>query len=134
MRGISPVVAVVLLIAIAVIASVAVWFWVAPLTRQGEVDTVNRMLYVETCFGDALEIRSAVSITVENITYDIKMDPNAAPTGTQVILDRLDSYETRTFDIVNASNTSQTVDIRGMGTGKFTMYGQKMPPIIFNCY
>jgi flagellin-like protein len=38
-KGVSPVVATVLLIAIAVISSVAVWYWVAPLTSQQPTQT-----------------------------------------------------------------------------------------------
>lgn len=50
-KGVSPVVAIVLLIAIAVIAAVAVWFWVSPLTgRPATASTTQKTISIEKCW------------------------------------------------------------------------------------
>ena len=47
-KGVSPVVATVLLIAIAVISAVAVWYWVAPLTSAQPTPSTTQTAYVVT--------------------------------------------------------------------------------------
>ena len=47
-KGVSPVVATVLLIAIAVISAVAVWYWVAPLTSAQATPSTSQYGFVVT--------------------------------------------------------------------------------------
>jgi len=49
MKGVSPVVATVLLIAIAVVAAVGVWFWVAGLQNKPATPAETKMLQLESC-------------------------------------------------------------------------------------
>ena len=78
MKGISPVVAVVLLIAIAVIAAVAVWYWVSPLTgKPATASTTQIGLSVEQCIVDGvgnttqIRIRNNGGIAVTNKQFAI---------------------------------------------------------------
>ncbi len=47
-KGVSPVVATVLLIAIAVISAVAVWYWVAPLTSAQPTPSTTQSAFIVT--------------------------------------------------------------------------------------
>ncbi len=49
MKGVSPVVATVLLIAIAVVAAIGVWFWVAGLQNKPATPAETKMLQLEAC-------------------------------------------------------------------------------------
>ena len=68
-KGISPVVAVVLLIAIAVIASVGVWYWIGEFTDKPSVAGADKSMVVTECSGTA--------VFVQNIGND-KLDGSAA--------------------------------------------------------
>ena len=69
-KGVSPVVAAVLLIAIAVIAAVAVWYWVSPLTaRPATTGTTQMTISVERCYdGAELDIRNVGGIAIPAAT------------------------------------------------------------------
>ena len=76
-KGISPVVAVVLLIAIAVIASVAVWFWVSPLTaKPATASTTQKTLSIESCdaTNNRVFVRNSGGLTVaaSNVSTNFK--------------------------------------------------------------
>jgi flagellin-like protein len=74
MKGISPVVAVVLLIAIAVIAAVAVWYWVAPLTgKPATIDYTQQKFAVVNCYtsSGALDIRSESGFTLNDLNFSV---------------------------------------------------------------
>ncbi len=57
-KGISPVVAVVLLIAIAVIAAVGVWYWVGAYTGQPNVTTSVKTFTVQKCNGTHVYVQN----------------------------------------------------------------------------
>jgi flagellin-like protein len=76
-KGVSPVVATVLLIAIAVISAVAVWYWVAPLTSAQATPSTSQYGFVVTnayknvsnssgC--GALDIKNSGGVTIPNNT------------------------------------------------------------------
>lgn len=80
MKGVSPVVATVLLIAIAVISAVAVWFWVSPLTTAASVPETATKAYTVTdvytnssnngC--NAIDLKNTGSITLTNIIFEVR--------------------------------------------------------------
>ncbi len=80
-KGISPVVAVVLLIAIAVIAAVGVWYWIgsytgAPTAIRSSLKTIT----VQKCNGTSVYIQN---IGTENLTGTAKFyDDEGTPMGT----------------------------------------------------
>jgi len=89
-KGVSPVVATVLLIAIAVISAVAVWYWVAPMTgQQATPATTNYAVQVASvyrnatndgcCFIDLFN-NGGVAIQAGTI-FDIRNLTNGALTG-----------------------------------------------------
>ena len=69
-KGISPVVAVVLLIAIAVIAAVGVWYWVGAYTGEPNVTTDVKTFTISQCNGTHVYIQNTGSTTLNtNITF-----------------------------------------------------------------
>jgi flagellin-like protein len=73
-KGVSPVVAIVLLIAIAVIAAVAVWYWVSPMTsKPATAETTQKTVTVEECYADANSIflRNSGGYTLSGQAFDI---------------------------------------------------------------
>ena len=96
-KGVSPVVAIVLLIAIAVIAAVAVWFWVSPLTgRPATAATTQKTVSIENCWvtstGASLLMRNSGGLTIEST-------------------DSFDVYEFDTGNVVTDCTFSPTADI-----------------------
>jgi flagellin-like protein len=78
MRGVSPVVATVLLIAIAVVAAVGVWYWVGSYTSKPATTSTDLKSIDVTCTANVQNIivknmgtgtMSAVSFTVYNSNY-----------------------------------------------------------------
>jgi len=63
-KGVSPVVATVLLIAIAVISAVAVWYWVSPLTSPAATPSTTQYGFVVT--GTYKPAGSCTSIDIKN--------------------------------------------------------------------
>ncbi len=62
-KGVSPVVAIVLLIAIAVISAVAVWSWVSPLTSKPPTgSTTQYSVSVLKCYPDGASNVNAIDI------------------------------------------------------------------------
>jgi flagellin-like protein len=73
-KGVSPVVAIVLLIAIAVIAAVAVWYWVSPMTsKPATADTTQKTVSIEACYAtpNSITIRNAGGYTLSSQTFDL---------------------------------------------------------------
>jgi len=63
-KGVSPVVATVLLIAIAVISAVAVWYWVAPLTSPAATPSTTQYGFVVT--GTYKSAGNCVTLDIKN--------------------------------------------------------------------
>ena len=79
-KGVSPVVATVLLIAIAVISAVAVWYWVAPMTGQQATPETAQKSYtlvdiypnssINGC--NAIDVKNTGGITLSNVYFEIR--------------------------------------------------------------
>ena len=66
-KGVSPVVATVLLIAIAVISAVAVWYWVAPMTgSQPTPSTTQYGIAVTNVYTNATSGTSCTTVDIKN--------------------------------------------------------------------
>jgi len=66
-KGISPVVAVVLLIAIAVIAAVGVWYWVSAFTGKPPTGGQEQVaISFENCNGTHVTVRNIGAITIDD--------------------------------------------------------------------
>ncbi len=66
-KGVSPVVATVLLIAIAVISAVAVWYWVAPLTSPPATPPTTQYAFVvTTAYKNLTNSAQCVSLDIKN--------------------------------------------------------------------
>ncbi len=113
-KGISPVVAVVLLIAIAVIAAVAVWFWVGPLTQKPAITTASQnQLVVEQCdtTNGKVKIRNAGALTISAVDSSDHFRVYQHGSSTQIgyiNMTQLSSGETAWMDFVNTTATSLT--------------------------
>jgi len=68
-KGISPVVAVVLLIAIAVIAAVGVWYWVGAYTGQPNVTTNVKTMAIQSCNGTAVYVQNTGQETLSSAVH-----------------------------------------------------------------
>ena len=82
-KGVSPVVAIVLLIAIAVISAVAVWTWVGPLTSKPPMgSTTQYSLQVLKCYtaSNSIDVKNTggVKITSQSFTLINKADGSVA--------------------------------------------------------
>jgi hypothetical protein len=59
MKGVSPVVAIILIVAISVLASVSVWYWTNPLmSKPSTIEKSQKTITIEECYpGDTLTSR-----------------------------------------------------------------------------
>ena len=97
-KGVSPVVATVLLIAIAVISAVAVWYWVAPLTSAQATPSTAQYAFVVT---------STYKNSVGNCTaMDVKNSGGTTIQGFTVFEVRPISGGTSTWRYVNLTVTN----------------------------
>jgi flagellin-like protein len=65
-KGVSPVVATVLLIAIAVISAVAVWYWVSPLTSPSATPSTTSYGFVVTGVYKNVTTGNCTSVDIKN--------------------------------------------------------------------
>jgi len=113
-KGISPIVAVVLLIAIAVIAAVGLYFWVGGLaTKQPTPSTPN--VITATCTGGR--------VTITNIGTGIINENLLASTGAV-------AYNSTTSGTITSG---ETVVASGTYTGTGTVYGAQTGAATYNC-
>jgi flagellin-like protein len=73
-KGVSPVVAIVLLIAIAVIAAVAVWSWVSPLTSKPPTgSTTQYRIDIIKCYSasSSIDIKNTGGTLISGQTFDL---------------------------------------------------------------
>jgi len=90
-KGVSPVVATVLLIAIAVISAVAVWYWVAPLTSAQPTPATSESGYtIGTVYKNVSNSATCVSVDITNnggvvipasMLFEIRYQGNGTLTG-----------------------------------------------------
>ncbi len=115
-KGISPIVAVVLLIAIAVIAAVGLYFWVGGLATKQPTPTAPGTI-TATCTGSVL--------TVTNIGANSLTDATLSITGT--------SAASACSDIPTASGAT-AVCLANMSSGETgTVYGAGTGAAAYNC-
>ena len=131
-KGISPVVAVVLLIAIAVIASVGVWYWIGEFTDKPSVAGADKAMVITDCSGTA--------VFVQNLG-DGKLDGTAAFYDSNKIkigvLDfsalaggGVDVFDSGWVDLYNTSGDLITSDI---ASGSYFVLESGYQQITFNC-
>ncbi len=127
-KGVSPVVATVLLIAIAVISAVAVWYWVAPLTSpQAAPSTVqygvsyNNIYKTSTGNCTTIDIRNSGGLSIPaNTAFQILPIAGGNATGRYVnITTTLTSGSTSNFVIglINGSNSTPP----GLAVGSYLL-------------
>ena len=129
-KGVSPVVATVLLIAIAVIVSIAVWYWFGSLTGKpkaaGTVDTSVAITSCKTSVdaGTALNVRNTGGKKVSK-TFEVYYADNGSIIETaSVVIDNL------------AAGTSFTVPVSGATLSTSTTYFLRaggVPDAPFSC-
>jgi len=124
-KGISPVIAVVLLIAISVIAAVGVWYWVAELAGQpAGLDHDQMAVSVEECNAEttenALRIRNTGGVNIDD--------------GTEA---EIHPHDNATVDIgLNATEVAyRNLDGGdGLDTGtEYTLLADEIPAVTFTC-
>lgn len=123
MRGVSPVVAVVLLIALTVIAGVGTWYWVGSYTSKPATISYSAYLSVESCDLSSMVIRNN-GLTLSDKRDIPIFDSNNAQIGI--------------FDLLGlkAGNTSiiyPRISNPNVTAGQFYFYAQEVPRTIFTC-
>ena len=138
-KGISPVVAVVLLIAIAVIAAVAVWYWVSPMTgKPATADTTQKSVSVSRCYSTytALDLRNTGGVTIPSGTnFAVYYSDNGTLANGYVEFNSsLQSGQIKKYMIVKVPTGGSSGIITGLNssTAYFLMY-QGIPNAQFNC-
>ena len=130
MKGVSPVVATVLLIAIAVIAAVGVWFFVQNMTSKQTGSPSMMAMGVEGCTLNASGV--AASLTIRNLA-----DTSLVGTTFQVF----DSTSTTNVSSFTSTMVKtgefQTVSlgaVTGMqSAGTYTIKATNLPTVTFSC-
>jgi FlaG/FlaF family flagellin (archaellin) len=125
MKGVSPVVAIVMLIAISVIATVSVWFWINPMTgKPATADTTQKTVSVEQCYAqtNALRLRNSGGYAITNQLFEVYMSSTGNPIGVNVTVDSLNPGES---DMFNASGLTPGIQYFLRATG--------YPDSVFSC-
>jgi len=118
-KGVSPVVATVLLIAIAVISAVAVWYWVAPLTSPAATPSTTQYGFVVTgtykSAGNCatLDIKNSGGTTIPlNTTFEIfNINGTSVSKYVQVNVTTLTSGTTLNFNVITAPGTMSNIPV-----------------------
>jgi len=89
-QGVSPVVAIVLLIAIAVISAVAVWTWVGPLTSKPPMgSTTQYALQVIKCYPGTspttIDIKNSGGVTINTQSFSLISKTDGSMQNTSVL-------------------------------------------------
>ena len=128
-KGVSPVVATVLLIAIAVISAVAVWYWVSPLTSPSATPSTTQYGFVVTgtykpagnC--TSLDLKNSGGTTMPyNTTFEI-FNITGLSTGkyVQVNVANLTSGTTLNFNVINS-----TLGMSNIPVGSYLLRATKL--------
>jgi flagellin-like protein len=126
-KGVSPVVAIVLLIAIAVISAVAVWTWVGPLTSKPPMgSTTQYSLTVLKCYpGTAnIDVKNTGGTRITGVTFLLinKTDGQQSGSGTGLL--------TLAPGDVNSSMSAGAVLVSGM---PYALRATNFPDIEWTC-
>ena len=109
-KGVSPVVATVLLIAIAVISAVAVWYWVSPLAGpQATPSTTQYGFVVTSTYKSAgnctsLDIKNSGGMAIPLTTFEVRWT-NGTSASKYVTVPSLSTGTTSNFNISTPAGT-----------------------------
>ena len=109
MKGISPVVAIVLLIAVAVIASVGVWYWVGTYVSKPVLEPVSTAILITDCNTTHVLVRNVGGVPV-NLDADIYNTTDKVGV-LNLSGSPLNATQVNYIPIVNASNSSQIITV-----------------------
>jgi len=112
-KGVSPVVATVLLIAIAVISAVAVWYWVAPMTGQQATPETTQKSYTlvdiypnaSSTGCNAVDIKNVGGVTLSNLYFEIRDYQTGRPAGVNGTNPTIGVYINMTGDLLPGSTS-----------------------------
>jgi len=126
-KGVSPVVATVLLIAIAVISAVAVWYWVAPFTAAQPIPSTSQKGYMvsdtylnvsnSTCNGVDLKNTGGQTITSGTI-FEIKDYATGKPAGINGTNPTFPAYINITYDLTPGNTNFYNISLLGSGANR----------------
>jgi flagellin-like protein len=121
-KGVSPVVAIVLLIAIAVIAAVAVWYWVSPMTsKPATAETTQKTISVVACYPDtdSFIITNSGGYTLPSTqTFDLYTGADGVDTGSDVNISYIVSV-----GLTPGNSTGINASVAATGGGKYNLAG-----------
>jgi flagellin-like protein len=129
MKGVSPVVATVLLIAIAVIAAVGVWYWSANYLNKPVDEPVSRTLLVQSCNLTHALVRNIGGAPAE-VDADLFNSDGSLVGRLNISGTTLNSTAIMYVPIVNASNSSQII---ALAKGMHKVIDSEYPQTQFLC-
>ncbi len=131
-KGISPIVAVVLLIAIAVIAAVGLYFWVGSLTNKPATPTQPGMLTAQAICGDNQSSTTTFLLTnIGTSTVDISTLKMTAPKDSSAQFNASSDCASTT---IQAGGTIKcNITNFGKGSGTATFYGTNIGTFAITC-
>ncbi len=127
-KGVSPVVATVLLIAIAVISAVAAWYWVSAYTAKPPLPETSQRGYMVTGVYDnasvtgcnGVDIKNVGGISISNLVFEIKdyvSGRPAGPNGTDPTVPN-QAYVNITSEITAGSTAFFNISVLGNASNK----------------
>ena len=126
-KGVSPVVAIVLLIAIAVISAVAVWTWVGPLTSKPPMgSTTQYSVGVIRCYPDtnAIDIKNTGGVKISAQSFNLITKIDGATVLPSAINQTLSPGEV---------NSSVTIGWDLQSGVAYALRAQNFPDVEFTC-
>jgi len=129
-KGVSPVVAIVLLIAIAVISAVAVWSWVAPLTGKPPTgSTTQYIVSVKHCYpeGNTIDLRNDAALTITSQNFSL------VDTQTGAILNASGAFTSLLTIAPGATSSNVAVAWDIVAGSSYTLRAQNFPDHKFVC-
>jgi len=127
MKGVSPVVATVLIIAIAVIASVTVYYWVTPYTQKPQLpDETYHGIRVEACNGTHIEVRNIGFPTIVNQNFSI-LNSSGSATNFSVFINNLTSTSAGWYYVGGELDSLNS-------NGVYYISSTEIPEMLFTCY
>ena len=126
-KGVSPVVATVLLIAIAVISAVAVWYWVAPLTGKQAMPETSQKGYIvsETYFNvtnntcNGIDLRNTGGLTIASGTiFEIRDYTTGKQVGINGTNPTIPAYINMTYDLTPGNTNFYNISQFGIASNR----------------
>ncbi len=123
MKGISPIVAMVLLIALAVIAAMGVFFWTGAYTSKPAVQSYSAYFSAEGCDISSVTLRNTGTTIADQLGV-----PFYSNNGTQV-----GYIDIKNFTAGSAVNFPIIVSNPNISSGTYYILGNNVPQTIFSC-